>query len=47
MELLGVEEGPIVGEAMAHLEDLRMLHGPLDDVAARRSLTEWWQSRSG
>ncbi len=47
MEVLGVEEGPVVGEAMAHLDQLRITTGPLDADAAREALLAWWATRSG
>ncbi len=44
-EMLGVEPGPELGEAMNWLADLRVAEGPLDaDVAAAR-LTRWWATR--
>lgn len=45
MEHLGVAPGPIIGQAMAFLLELRLEHGPLDpdDVLAR--LDEWWAAR--
>lgn len=45
MERLGVPPGPIVGEALDHLLELRMERGPIDEEEAFRLLDEWWTSR--
>ncbi len=47
MELLGVAQGPIVGRALAHLEDLAVRHGPLSEDQARAALDRWNDSSSG
>jgi hypothetical protein len=47
MELLGVAQGPIVGRALAHLEDLAVRHGPLSEDQARAALDRWIDSSSG
>ena len=43
MSLLGLAEGPEVGEVMAHLLEVRLEEGPMteDEVAAR--LSAWWE----
>ncbi len=41
MELLGVPAGPVIGEAMAELERLRLQRGPLSAAAARTELHRW------
>lgn len=41
MELLGVSAGPAVGEALAHLESLRLEQGPLTADDARAALRRW------
>jgi poly(A) polymerase len=45
MERLGVEPGPIVGEALAHLMELRMERGPLSEDEAHVALDAWWARR--
>ena len=44
MALLGIE-GPVVGEALAHLLEHRVVRGPLDAQAARDELRRWWDER--
>jgi poly(A) polymerase len=46
MEHLGVPPGPVVGEALAHLLELRIEEGPLGEEEATRRLDDWWKSRS-
>jgi poly(A) polymerase len=46
MDHLGIGPGPAIGEALAHLLELRMEHGPLGEDEARRALDEWWRRRS-
>ncbi len=41
MELLGIGPGPLVGQALRHLLDLRMEHGPLGHDAAVAELRRW------
>jgi poly(A) polymerase len=45
MELLGVEPGPVVGEALAFLLELRLDEGPLGTEEATRRLQDWWRKR--
>lgn len=45
MEHLGVPPGPIVGQALSYLLDLRLEEGPLEEEEARRRLDEWWAAR--
>jgi poly(A) polymerase len=45
MEHLGIPPGPAVGEALAHLMELRLERGPVDEDEAVRSLDEWWSRR--
>ena len=47
MERLGVPPGPVVGEALAFLLELRLDEGPLDPEEAGRRLDAWWAERSG
>ncbi len=47
MDALGVRPGPVVGEALAYLLELRLDEGPLGPEEARRRLDEWWARRSG
>lgn len=44
MALLGIDEGPAVGAALRHLEELRIAVGPLDATEARRRLHSWWET---
>jgi len=45
MAVLGIEPGPVVGQAYQYLLDLRLSQGPLGQEAARQALQEWWGSR--
>lgn len=45
MEHLGIEPGPLVGEALGHLLELRLDEGPLGREEAVRRLDEWWAQR--
>jgi poly(A) polymerase len=45
MDLLDLEPGPVVGEALRMLLDLRMEHGPLGEDEAERRLRDWWSER--
>ena len=47
MEHLGISPGPEVGEALAHLLDLRMERGPIDEAEAMLELDAWWKARPG
>ena len=41
MEHLGLEPGPIVGEALDHLMELRMENGPMTEDEAIAALDAW------
>ena len=45
MAELGLEPGPVVGEAYRFLLDLRMEKGPVGPEAARQALRSWWAAR--
>jgi len=45
MALLGVAPGPVVGDALDFLLELRLDEGPLGDDEARRRLEAWWAER--
>jgi poly(A) polymerase len=45
MEFLAVAPGPVVGEALDHLLELRLDEGPIDEADAYRRLAEWAQTR--
>ncbi len=47
MEQLGIRPGPLVGEALAFLLELRLEEGPLGEAEARRRLDAWWAPRRG
>ena len=42
---LGVEPGPVIGEANAMLLEHRFEHGPVDAATARNLLDRWWSDR--
>ena len=42
IEILGIEPGPQVGKALAHLLELRLDEGPLDRERAEAELRAWW-----
>ncbi|MBM7806584.1 poly(A) polymerase [Geodermatophilus bullaregiensis] len=46
MEILGIPPGREVGEAWAHLKDLRLERGPLGRDEAEAELRAWWAARS-
>jgi poly(A) polymerase len=43
MEQLGVPPGPVVGEALEFLLELRLEEGMLGEAEVRRRLAEWWR----
>jgi poly(A) polymerase len=43
MELLGVSPGPVIGQALAFLMELRLDEGPLGEEEAGRRLLKWWK----
>jgi poly(A) polymerase len=45
MEQLGIPPGPLVGEALAFLLELRLEEGPLGEPEVRRRLARWWAAR--
>ena len=45
MARLGLRPGPLVGEALAYLLELRLEEGPLGEEEAGRRLDAWWASR--
>jgi poly(A) polymerase len=47
MQRLGVPPGPLVGEAMAFLLELRLEEGLLGEEEVGRRLDDWWAARSG
>ncbi|MEX0592878.1 MAG: HDIG domain-containing metalloprotein, partial [Nitriliruptoraceae bacterium] len=46
MRHLGVEPGPIVGDAWQFLLDVRLDHGEMSEDDALKALDEWWARRS-
>ena len=46
MQHLGIPPGPAVGQALAHLLELRIEEGPLGEDEALRRLDEWWAQRT-
>ena len=47
MQRLGIPPGPLVGEALEHLLELRMDRGPISREEAIGLLDEWWDQRQG
>jgi poly(A) polymerase len=47
METLGIEPGPVVGQAYQFLLELRIDEGPLGEDRAKVELLEWWSRRGG
>ena len=45
MAHLGVPPGPIVGRALAHLLEVRLDEGPLEESAALAALDRWWATQ--
>jgi poly(A) polymerase len=45
MERLGIGPGPLVGEALAHLLEIRLDEGELGREAIEARLDEWWAAR--
>ncbi|MEZ5212175.1 CCA tRNA nucleotidyltransferase [Gordonia sp. (in: high G+C Gram-positive bacteria)] len=45
MQLLGLEPGPLVGEAWKYLKELRLDSGPLSREEAEAALLQWWAQR--
>ena len=43
---LGIAPGPVVGQAMTHLLEIRLEEGLLGDAEIRRRLDDWWQQRN-
>ncbi len=41
-DMLGIEPGPVLGEALNFLADLRVAEGPLDTELAASRLQAWW-----
>ena len=46
MAHLGVPPGPVVGQALAHLLEVRIDEGPLGEEEALRRLDAWWAART-
>jgi poly(A) polymerase len=47
MEHLGVPPGPVVGDALAFLLELRLDEGVVGEAEAYRRLDEWWSAQTG
>jgi len=47
MAILEIPPGPVVGEALDYLLELRLEEGPLGDDEAARRLRAWWDARTG
>jgi poly(A) polymerase len=45
MAHLGIEPGPLVGEAWSYLMEVRLDRGPIPEDEAYALLTEWAQER--
>ena len=46
MDLLGVAPGPVIGEALRFLLDIRLDEGPIGEAEAERRLRAWWNERA-
>ena len=46
IEILEVEEGEIIGEALQYLQNLRFDQGPFSNSDARNILQDWWTTRT-
>lgn len=46
MEHLGIAPGPLVGQALGHLLEIRLDAGPLDEQDALAELDRWWAARN-
>lgn len=47
MEILGIEPGPVVGQAYKHMLELRLEHGPMEYDVAVAALRKWWAEQQG
>jgi poly(A) polymerase len=45
MAHLGVPPGPVVGRALAHLLEVRLDEGPMDEATAMAALDRWWAAQ--
>jgi poly(A) polymerase len=45
MEALGIEPGPVVGQAYRFLLERRIDEGPLGEDRAREELLSWWDAQ--
>jgi poly(A) polymerase len=45
MDHLGIEPGPVVGEALEFLMELRLERGPIPDDEAYELLDGWWEEQ--
>ena len=45
MDHVGIPPGPVVGEALSYLLELRIEEGPLGEDEATKRLDEWWAER--
>jgi poly(A) polymerase len=45
MEHLGIGPGPVIGEALAHLLEIRLDEGEIGHDEAMRRLEQWWKER--
>ena len=45
MERLGIPPGPLIGEALAYLMELRIERGPIDETEAFELLDAWAAAR--
>ena len=44
MRILGLKPGPVVGEALRYLLELRLEEGPLGEDEATKRLQQWWEA---
>ena len=46
MEFLNLAPGPLVGQVMRYLLEIRLEEGLLGDEEIRRRLSTWWRTRA-
>ena len=45
MELLKIQEGPEVGEALQYLQEIRFQKGPITQGEAEKAIRNWWDEK--
>ena len=47
MDLLGIEEGPDIGNALQYLREIRFQEGPITRQVAEEAIQKWWNHSRG